>query len=285
MNKKRKLQIKALQIRALILEAIAIKGGGHIGGSADLAEFFAVLYDEFMRIDPMNPAWSQRDYFVCSKGHAGPALYAALALKGYFDVSLLKTLNQEGTTLPGHCDRMKVPGVDATSGSLGQGLSIAAGLAVSVKLSESEQMVYCMTGDGESAEGQIWEAALFANHYKLDNLIAFLDWNKMQIDGRNDDVMSLGNISEKYKAFGWDTEQVCGSDVSAIYTAIDKHRINKNGKPKMIILDTIKGFGMQNISSLENNHCIGVPNDMFEKAQLELNEQAKQLGVEIQWLR
>ena len=195
----------AWDIRKGILESISAKGGGHIGGSLDLAELFAVLYGGVLRVRPEEPDWPGRDYLVCSKGHAGPCAYAALALCGFFPYERLMTLNSNGTLLPGHCDREKVPGIDATTGSLGQGLSIACGLALGARLSRTDQKVCCILGDGELAEGQNWEAAQFASHHKLGNLIAFLDWNKMQIDGRNEDVMALGDVQAKFQAFGWDT--------------------------------------------------------------------------------
>ncbi|UIJ39547.1 transketolase (plasmid) [Desulfobaculum bizertense] len=203
MTNKVDLEQFALKIRRGIVDAIAAKGGGHIGGSLDLAELLSVLYSNYMRVDPANPDWDERDFLICSKGHAGPALYATLALKGFFPYETLLTLNQEGSMLPGHCDRCKVPGVDATSGSLGQGLSIACGLALSSRLRSKNQRVFCVIGDGEAAEGQIWEAAQFASHFELDNLILFLDWNKMQIDGPNDKVMSLGDPVQKFQSFGW----------------------------------------------------------------------------------
>lgn len=284
MNSELELMQSALKIRAAVVAAIAAKGGGHIGGSLDLAELLAVLYGEYMRVRPDDPEWSERDYLVCSKGHAGPVLYAALALKGFFPYERLKTLNQEGSMLPGHCDRTKVPGVDVTSGSLGQGLSIAAGLALAAKTSGTAQRVFCITGDGESAEGQIWEAAQFAAHYKLDNLISFLDWNKMQIDGSNDEVMALGNPRAKYEAFGWNVCQVDGTNVNQIKKAVDDAVNHKNGKPSMIILDTIKGQGVTCVSSMKNNHCIGFGQELYKQSKEELESQAEQLGVNIKWL-
>lgn len=284
MSSELELKQDALRIRAAIVASIASKGGGHIGGSLDLAELLAVLYDEYMRVDPQKPLWNRRDYLICSKGHAGPALYAVLALKGFFPYERLKTLNQEGSLLPGHCDRTKVPGVDATSGSLGQGLSIANGLALAAKIKETDQRVFCITGDGESAEGQIWEAAQFAAHYKLDNLIAFLDWNKMQIDGSNDEVMTLGDAKRKYEAFGWNAYQINGADVSQIKKTIGDSLNKKNGKPTMIVLDTVKGNGVECVSSMANNHCIGFSQELYEMAEKELEQQAKELGVNIKWL-
>lgn len=271
----------ALRIRIGIVEAIAAKGGGHIGGSLDLAELLAVLYSDFVHFRPEEPNWQQRDYLICSKGHAGPAIYSTLALKGFFPYELLYTLNQEGTTLPGHCDRTKVPGIDATTGSLGQGLSIACGTALGLQLEEADQYVFCILGDGELAEGQNWEAAQFAAHYQLNNLIAFLDWNKMQIDGNNDRVMKQGNIVEKFRAFGWEADLVNGSDVTAIHNAVATAIESKERKPKMIVLDTIKGHGVSCVSQLANNHCIGFPKNLFEVAMEDLRSQAKLLHMEV----
>lgn len=271
----------ALKIRIGIVEAIHAKGGGHIGGSLDLAELLAVLYADFMRVRPEEPHWPGRDYLICSKGHAGPALYAALALKGFFDYNLLKTLNQEKTTLPGHCDRIKVPGIDATTGSLGQGLSIASGTALGLKLKKSTQRVFCILGDGELAEGQNWEAAQLAAHYQLDNLVAFLDWNKKQIDGSNDRVMRLGDPVEKFMAFGWNSMLVQGDDPVAIQQAISHALERKNGKPTAIILDTVKGAGVSAVAELSNNHCIGFGEALFEKSFAELEDQGKNLNVEV----
>lgn len=259
----------AWDIRKGILESISAKGGGHIGGSLDLAELFAVLYGGVLRVRPEEPDWPGRDYLVCSKGHAGPCAYAALALCGFFPYERLMTLNSNGTLLPGHCDREKVPGIDATTGSLGQGLSIACGLALGARLSRADQKVCCILGDGELAEGQNWEAAQFASHHKLGNLIAFLDWNKMQIDGRNEDVMALGDVQAKFQAFGWDTRMVNGRDISAIGLVI-REAMEKLERPMLIVLDTVKGAGIPCIESLENNHCIGVPQSLAEKAMSEL---------------
>ena len=275
----RELREFALKIRIGIVESICHKGGGHIGGSLDLAELLAVLYGEVLRVRPEEPDWAGRDYVVCSKGHAGPALYAALALKGFFPYELLNTLNRGGTTLPGHCDRTKVPGIDATTGSLGQGLSISCGLAMGAKLSGSDQKTYCILGDGELAEGQNWEAAQFASHYQLGGLTAFLDWNKKQIDGTNDDVMKLGDAAAKFAAFGWHSQLVDGGDISAIYNAIQEaHR--HPGQPSFIVLDTVKGGNVSCISSLPNNHCIGVPKNLADQALAELAKQADCLKTE-----
>ncbi|MDM8110969.1 transketolase [Phascolarctobacterium faecium] len=281
LSNKLTLEQNALKIRLGIIKAISANKGGHIGGSLDLAEVLSVVYTDFMRVDPHNPNMENRDFMIFSKGHAGPALYATLALKGFFPLERLENLNKTNSLLPGHCDRNKVPGVDTTSGSLGQGLSIACGVALGAKITGTDQRVFCITGDGESAEGQIWEAAQCAAHFKLDNLIAFLDWNKMQIDGTNDKVMALGDPVSKYKAFGWNALLVKGTDVLAIQKAVF-NAINKpNGKPTMIVLETIKGQGAQCIMNLNNNHCIGFSDDMKEKVLSELKMQGMKLGVEV----
>lgn len=262
----KELFVFAHEIRKRIVTSIFEKGGGHIGGSLSVADLIAVLYGKVLKYDPCNPDWEDRDFLICSKGHAGPAIYSALALKGFFPLDWLHELNKEGSHLPGHCDRIKVPGIDATTGSLGQGLSIACGVAMGLKLQNKvNQFVYCITGDGETAEGQIWEAAAFAAHNNLDNLIVFLDWNKKQIDGTNDEVMSLGDIRLKYEAFGWNSVIIPGNDVGRISESIQLMK-NDRAKPHMIILDTIKGAGVPNIEKIDNNHCIGISPEVYSVA-------------------
>lgn len=275
------LEQKALSIRLGIIRAITSNRGGHIGGSLDLAEMLAVVYTDFMRIDSKNPKLEKRDFMIFSKGHAGPALYSALSLSGFFPQDRLDNLNKPTSILPGHCDRMKVPGVDATTGSLGQGLSIACGVALGAKIKNSNQRIFCVTGDGESAEGQIWEAAQFAAHHKLDNLIAFLDWNKMQIDGTTDEVLALQDPVLKYQAFGWNACCVKGNDVLAIQNAVQKILDNPNGKASMIVLDTIKGQGAKCIMDMKNNHCVAFLDDLQKEVMSELKEQAKKLGMDV----
>ncbi|PAV39192.1 hypothetical protein CJ260_05375 [Megasphaera sp. ASD88] len=275
------LEKTALKIRIGIIRAISANHGGHIGGSLDLADMMAVVYSDFMRVDPQNPRWEDRDFMIFSKGHAGPALYATLALQRFFPYERLENLNNSNSLLPGHCDRNKVPGVDATTGSLGQGLSIACGVALGAKVRNTDQRIFCVTGDGESAEGQIWEAVQCAAHFKLDNLIAFLDWNKMQIDGTNKKVMDLGDPVAKYQAFGWNSCLVKGTDVIGIQKAILHAIENPNQKPTMIVLDTIKGQGAKCIMDLANNHCIGFPDELKEKVVDELVIQGKKLDVEV----
>ncbi len=258
-----KIKKFAFEIRLETVRAIGKKGGGHIGGSLSIADLLAVLYGEVMNIRPNQPDWQDRDYFVCSKGHAGPAVYSALALKGFFPMDWLDELNTGGTKLPGHCDRSKVPGIDATTGSLGQGLSIACGIAHGLKIQHKKtQYVFCIMGDGEQNEGQIWEAAMYSAHHKLNNLICFIDWNKKQIDGTNDKVMKLGDLSSKYREFGWNSQIVDGHDIELIFKTIQLMKANTEN-PAIIILDTKKGAGVPCIEEMENNHCIGMPPTLY----------------------
>jgi transketolase len=236
----------AREIRIKTLYAIGKLGVGHIGGALSIAEVLALLYGLEMRYDPQNPRWEGRDLLVLSKGHAGPALYAALAIKGFFPVSWLDTLNQGGTRLPSHCDRNRTPGIDMSTGSLGQGLSAASGLALGRRLDKSAVKVFCIIGDGESNEGQNWEAAMFAAHYDLSNIIAFTDYNKLQIDGTMEQIMNLGDIEGKWESFGWHVERCNGHDIAAMHEAVCCCRTQaegENAKPSMIILDTVKGKG------------------------------------------
>ena len=243
----------ATEIRKHTIWMIGNLGVGHIGGALSIVDLLAVLYAKVMHIDPSNPDWEDRDLLVLSKGHAGPALYATLALKGYFPLYELATLNQGGTNLPSHCDRTKTKGIDMTTGSLGQGLSAACGLAYARKIDGNDCYVYAIIGDGESQEGQNWEAAMFASHQKLDHLIAFTDYNKMQIDGTTEQILDLGDIQGKWKSFGWHTLRIDGHDLQAIEEAVQIAKEEK-GKPSMIILDTIKGKGASFCEGKVTNH-------------------------------
>jgi transketolase len=233
---------KSNEIRRFTLESIAHLGVGHIGGSLSIVELLTVLYYKHMRVDPKNPHLEGRDRLIVSKGHAGPGVYAALASKGYFDVELLFTLNQFGTNLPSHCDMNKTPGIDMTTGSLGQGFSASIGIAIASKIKKDGAYIYAIIGDGESQEGQIWEAAMLGAHKKLDNLIAFTDFNKMQIDGNVEDINEAGDIVGKWTSFGWHTQRIDGHDMDKIDQAIMNAK-NNPGKPHMVILDTVKGKG------------------------------------------
>ena len=240
------LKAKAKQYRRDVLDMLYACQSGHPGGSLSCVEILQALYENVMRYDPKNPKWADRDRFVMSKGHACPTLYAVLADKGFFPREELKNLRQLHSILQGHPDMNKCPGVDASTGSLGQGTSWALGYALAGKRAAHPFNVYCLTGDGESQEGMVWEMAMAAAHYKLDNLTVLLDHNRLQIDGSNDQVMSIGDMCAKYAAFGWETMTVDGHDVDAITEAIKKPRC---GKPRFICCETIKGKG---VSFMEN---------------------------------
>lgn len=251
----RKLKEKCRSIRRLIIEEIGELGVGHVGGSLSIVETLVALYYVHMNVDPSKPTQEGRDRFVLSKGHAGPALYAVLADKGYFSMGELKTLNRPGTRLPSHCDMNLTTGVDMTTGSLGQGLSCAVGMAYGSKLKQDGAYIYCIIGDGESQEGQIWEAAMLAGHKKLDRLIAFTDYNKLELDGYIEDYNDLAPLKEKWKAFRWNVLEIDGNDVSAVVSAIAEAKQSKD-KPTMILLHTLKGKGVSFIEKnpLGNHH-------------------------------
>lgn len=234
------------QLRCDVCESIGSIGVGHIGGSLSIVELLAVLYFDQMHIDPKRPDMPGRDRLICSKGHAGPAVYAALAEKGYFDRSLLLTLNQGGTHLPSHCDMNLTPGIDMTTGSLGQGFSAAVGVALGSRLENDGATIYAIIGDGESQEGQIWESAMFAGNYGLDNLIAFTDCNGLQVDGKVEDVGNLEPLADKWCAFNWNVIEVMnGNDVNAVRAAVIEAKANRgSGKPTMVLLRTTKGAGV-----------------------------------------
>ncbi len=252
----RELSLKANAVRRHIIEMVYAAGSGHPGGSLSATDIIVALYFKLMNYDPENPKWEDRDRFVLSKGHAAPALYATLAELGVFPVEELLTLRKVGSRLQGHPDMRKLPGIEASTGSLGQGLSIANGMALAAKLDRKLYNVYVMLGDGEIEEGQVWEAAMFASHYKLDNLIAFLDRNRLQIDGETEQVMSIEPIADKWKAFGWEVREINGHDFKEIVDAVDWAKEVK-GKPVMIVAHTVKGKG---VSFMEGSvHFHGKP--------------------------
>jgi transketolase len=236
-----------------------------------MVDALAALYSGILNVDPENPHNPDRDYLVCSKGHAGPALYATLAIKGFFPMDWLLTLNQHGTRLPSHCDRLLTPGIDATTGSLGQGISLAVGAAHGLKIKGSKSRVYSFTGDGELNEGQVWEAAMYAAHYKLNNLIVMVDRNKKQLDGYTEDIMALLDIEAKYKSFGWYaiTAQD-GNDSVSVKEAIEKAKSQQGDKPAAIILETTKGAGVPELEEIFNHH-IPLPTDLYDRSIKHLN--------------
>lgn len=243
------LQGKARCLRCHIIGMTATAGSGHPGGSLSAADIMAALYFRIMRHDPSNPQWEDRDRFVLSKGHAAPALYAALAESGYFDYELLYGLRKCDSPLQGHPDMTQLPGVEASTGSLGQGLSIANGMALAGRLDRKDYRVYVLLGDGEVDEGQVWEAAMAGSHYRLDRVIAILDRNRQQIDGWTEDVMALEPVADKWEAFGWHVLEIDGHDMEAILHAFSQAQ-QVEGQPTIIIAQTIKGKGA---SFMEHN--------------------------------
>ncbi|MDB2180477.1 transketolase [Citrobacter farmeri] len=252
MNVKAVTQL-AREIRIATLKSLIHLGFGHFGGCMSVVETLAVLYGEVMNIDPGDPDWPERDYFVLSKGHAGPALYSTLALKGYFPVEELSTLNQNGTRLPSHPDRLKTRGVDATTGSLGQGISIAGGMALSHKLAQRTNRVFCIVGDGELNEGQCWEAFQFIAHHRLNNLTVFVDWNKQQLDGELNDIIHPFCLEDKFRAFGFEAFTVKGDDIPGLL-AVVQPVLDNQARPRVVILDSIKGQGVLYLEQLANSH-------------------------------
>ncbi|MGC8655564.1 MAG: transketolase [Thermoplasmata archaeon] len=238
---------KAKEVRKLIIQMTYAAKSGHPGGSLSATDVLTYLYFKEMRIDPKNPRWEDRDRFVLSKGHASPALYSVLALRGFFPVEKLFTFRKFGSELQGHVTN-HVPGVDATAGSLGQGFSNAIGMALAARLKNKSYRVFAMIGDGESNEGSVWEAALSANHLKLSNLIVFLDRNMIQLDGFTENILSLGNMEDKFRSFGWATRTINGHSIDEIQKAVEWSK--EIDGPKMIIAKTIKGKG---VSFMENN--------------------------------
>lgn len=271
MDKQKKmaeLRVFAEEIRVAALKEFQALGFGHIGGAMSVIETLANLYGSFMKYDPKNPRMPERDWLIMSKGHAGPSLYATLALKGFFPMEELMTLNQGGTNLPSHCDRNKTIGVDMTTGSLGQGISSAIGIAYGNRLSGYDSTAYLIVGDGECDEGEIWEGVMLAPQLKLGNLICFVDQNKQQLDGWTKDVLDLGDMEQKWKDFGWHTQKVNGHDIEAVYDAIAAAKEVKD-QPSMILLDTIKGNGCSFAETIcPSHHLRFKPEQMVEALEI-----------------
>lgn len=263
------LQKYANLIRQEVIEEVYNAKSGHPGGSLSIAEILSVLYFNQMNIDEKNPKAKERDRLVLSKGHTSPALYAALALRGFFDVKELQHFRNINSNLQGHPDMNKVPGVDASTGSLGQGLSIANGMALSSKLNKEGVRVYCICGDGEIEEGQIWEAAMTSSHYKLDNLCVIIDNNNLQIDGKVSDVMNIYPIDEKFKSFGFETINVDGHNIQELITAFEQAKKVK-GKPTVIIANTIKGKGVSFMENEASWHGKAPNEEQYMQAMKEL---------------
>lgn len=265
------LKNKANELRIRSVDMIYKAQSGHPGGSLSAAEFVAACYFKYMNVDPMLPRWSERDRFVLSKGHVCPVQYAALAMKGYFPMEVLDTLRQEGSPLQGHPSMVKCPGIDISTGSLGQGLACAVGMALAGKLDGKDYNVFCAVGDGETNEGEIWEACGTAYKYKLDNLVVFVDWNNLQLDGTCDEIMPLVDIAKKFEVFGFEVYQIDGNDMEQMVDAMDKALAKKNGLPKCIVGKTIKGKG---VSYMENQcgwHGVAPNDEEYKQAMEELN--------------
>ncbi len=273
---KHELEVFATKERMLILEGIYNAKAGHPGGSLSIAELMAYLYNVEMRVDPSNPKWEDRDRFVLSKGHAAPALYATLALKGFFPVEDIKTLRKADSYLQGHPSMKCIPGVDMSTGSLGQGISTAVGMALAAKLDKKYTRVYTILGDGEIEEGQVWEAAMFANAKKLDNLVVIVDNNNLQIDGTVEEVNSPYPIPEKFTAFGFNTVEIDGNNLDEIADALENAK-NCKGKPTAIVAKTVKGKGVSYMENAVNWHGAAPNEELYNTAVAELTAKLNEL--------
>ncbi|MBC7324518.1 MAG: transketolase [Moorella sp. (in: Bacteria)] len=267
------LQNKAREIRTHIIRMTAAAGSGHPGGSLSAADIVTALYFHLMRLDPQRPSWPDRDRFILSKGHAAPLLYAALAERGFFPVEELLTLRKLGSRLQGHPDMKSLPGVEMSTGSLGQGLSAGNGMALAARLDGRDYRVFVLLGDGEIQEGMVWEAAMAAAHYRLDNVTAFLDYNGLQIDGPVTEVMSVEPVAEKWVAFGWDVQVIDGHDMVQIIQAVEVAR-QVRGRPQMIVARTVKGKGVSFMENQVNWHGAAPKPEEAERALAELAAQA-----------
>ncbi|MCI8637246.1 MAG: transketolase [Clostridia bacterium] len=265
------LEQKARKVREDIIEEVYSAKSGHPGGSLSVTDILTVLYFKVMNIDPKNPNKEDRDRFVLSKGHCSPALYSCLANRGFFPVEDLKTFRNINSYLQGHPDKNKVPGVDMTTGSLGQGLSCANGMAIAGKMNKKDYRVYCVLGDGEIEEGQIWEAAMAANKYKLDNLCVIVDNNNLQIDGTIEEVMSSYPIDEKFRSFGFEVIKIDGHDIEEIIKAFEVAK-NVKGKPTCIIAKTIKGKGISYMENQVGWHGKAPNDEQYEQAIKEMRQ-------------
>jgi len=275
-EEKKNLAVTACKVRMGVIEATHGAKSGHPGGSLSAADLFTYLYFKQLRIDPKNPRWDDRDRFVLSKGHTAPGLYSALALRGFFPVADLPTLRHIGSYLQGHPNMNMTPGVDMSTGSLGQGISTAAGMALAARVRGKDYHTYALLGDGEIQEGQVWEAFMFSAHYKLDNLTVFIDNNNLQIDGQVCDVMSPYPIDEKMAAFGFHVININGHDLDAIAAAIDEALATK-GKPTAIIMKTVKGKGVSFMENKAGWHGKAPNDEEYEIAMQELRAQLAEL--------
>ena len=266
---KRELALKAAQVRLNILEAVHAAKSGHPGGSLSIAEVITYLYNKEMKTDPKNPKWADRDRLVLSKGHCAPALYSVLAQKGFIPVEDLKTLRKTASYLQGHPDMKHTPGVDMTTGSLGLGISAACGMALAAKIDNKDYRTYAILGDGETEEGQVWEAAMFAAHYKLDNLCVIVDWNGLQIDGPIAEVMNPAPHDKKFEAFGFHVISIDAHDFDQIEAALAEARTVK-GKPTAIIMTSVKGKGVSFMENQVSWHGSAPNDEQYAQAVAEI---------------
>lgn len=275
-NMKKQLEIFAVKERIGIIEGVHAAKAGHPGGSLSICEVLSYLYNAEMKVDPKNAKWELRDRLVLSKGHAAPAVYAALALKGFFPVEDLKTLRKSDSYLQGHPNMNKIPGIDMSTGSLGQGISAAVGMAIGAKLDNADFRVYTILGDGEIEEGEVWEAAMLAGNRKLDNLVAIVDYNGLQIDGTIEEVNSAYPIAEKFKAFKWNVIEIDGHSFEEIEAAFNNARQTK-GTPTCIVMKTVKGKGVSYMENEVGWHGKAPNDEEYEIAMGELNAALKEL--------
>ena len=267
------LQNKCVDLKKNVISMIYKAQSGHPGGSLSIAEFVTACYWHAMDVDPKNPRWEDRDRFVLSKGHTCPAQYAALAMKGFFDMSVLDTLRKEGSILQGNPDMKKCPGIDISTGSLGQGFACATGMAIAAKIDGKKYRVFCAIGDGECNEGEIWEAAGTAHKYKLDNLIAFVDWNNLQLDGTCEEIMPPVDLAKKFEAFGFEVWQIDGNDMAAVVKALDEAMAAENGLPKCIVGKTVKGKGVSYMENQCSWHGTAPNEEQYKQAMAELDKE------------
>jgi transketolase len=268
-NQTQELRRIADDLRCLAVQMIYTAGSGHAGGSLSSADIVAALYFSVLNVDPTQPGWPERDRFVLSKGHACPILYAALARRGFFPMDELGTLRQLGSRLQGHPDMRKTPGIDATTGSLGQGISIAVGMALGARIRRKDYRVYALLGCGEQQEGQVWEAAMAAAHYKLDNLTAIVDYNGLQIDGCNAEIMEIAPLADKWRAFGWRVVEIDGHNMTEILETLAGARKAK-GQPTVIVARTVKGKGVSYMENQVKWHSGAVTKELLDQALAEL---------------
>ena len=271
-EKMQELRVFAQEIRVETLKTVGSLGFGHVPGAMSVIDALAVLYGEVMKVDPKNPHWEDRDWCVLSKGHAGPAMYATLGLKGFYPVEDAYTLNQPHTNFPSHTDRTKTPGVDLTTGSLGQGMSTATGAALGNKLDGRDSHVFVFVGDGECDEGQVWEAAQAANKYQLDNLTVIIDNNGLQNDGFAKDIMPTLDLRAKFEAFGFQAVRIDGHNVDEITAALDFMKTQKNGKPKCIVCNTVKGKGVSFMENVAIWHGLAPNDEQYAQAMEDVEE-------------